>query len=87
VINIAGAELLSVRSVAEQFGALFQRPVRFDGVESDDALLSDAGKAFALFGHPRVNAAQLTTWIADWITRGEATSAKPTHFEERAGRF
>jgi nucleoside-diphosphate-sugar epimerase len=87
VINIAGPELLSVRSVAEQFGALFQKPVRFEGVESDDALLSDAGKAFELFGHPRVNAAQLMTWIADWITRGEATSAKPTHFEERAGRF
>jgi nucleoside-diphosphate-sugar epimerase len=87
VVNIAGPELLSVRSIAEQFGALFQKPVRFEGVESTDALLSDAGRAFELFGHPRVSAAQLMTWIADWITRGEATSAKPTHFEERAGRF
>jgi nucleoside-diphosphate-sugar epimerase len=87
VINIAGPELLSVRSVAEEFGALFQKPVRFEGVESDDALLSDAGRAFELFGHPRVSAAQLMTWIAGWIARGEATSMKPTHFEERAGRF
>jgi dTDP-4-dehydrorhamnose reductase len=87
VINIAGPELLSVRSIAEEFGALFQKPVRFEGVESNDAFLSDAGKAFELFGHPRVSAVQLMSWIADWIARGGTTSAKPTHFEERAGRF
>jgi nucleoside-diphosphate-sugar epimerase len=87
VINIAGPELLSVRSVAEQFGALFQKPVRFEGTESDDALLSDAGKAFELFGQPRVGASQLLNWIADWVARGQSTSTKPTHFENRAGRF
>jgi nucleoside-diphosphate-sugar epimerase len=87
VINIAGPELLSVRRVAEQFGTIFQKPVRFEGAESDDALLSDASKAFALFGLPNVSATQLMTWIADWIARGEATSTKPTHFENRAGRF
>jgi nucleoside-diphosphate-sugar epimerase len=87
VINIAGPELLSVRSIAEEFGALFQKPVHFEGVESDDALLSDAGRAFDLFGHPRISAAQVIRWIADWIARGQATSTKPTHFEERAGRF
>jgi nucleoside-diphosphate-sugar epimerase len=87
VINIAGPELLSVRSIAEEFGAIFHKPVRFEGVESNDALLSDARKAFELFAHPRVSAAQLMTWIADWIARGGATSTKPTHFEERAGRF
>lgn len=87
VINIAGPEMLGVRKVAERFGALFQKPVRFEGVESDDALLSDAGKAFELFGQPRISTPQLITWIADWVARGEATSAKPTHFENRAGRF
>jgi nucleoside-diphosphate-sugar epimerase len=87
VINIAGPELLSVRSIAEEFGALFHKPVRFEGIESNDALLSDAGKAFNLFGYPRTRAAQVILWIADWIARGGATSTKPTHFEERAGRF
>jgi nucleoside-diphosphate-sugar epimerase len=87
VINIAGPEVLSVRSVSEEFGALFGKPVRFEGVESNDALLSDATKSFELLGHPRVSSAQLMAWIADWIVRGEKTSEKPTHFEERAGRF
>src|SRR6202011_1400745 len=63
VINIAGPELLSVRSIAEEFGAIFHKPVCFEGVESNDALLSDARKAFELFGHPRVSAEQLMTWI------------------------
>jgi hypothetical protein len=26
-------------------------------------------------------------WIADWVARRGTTLAKPTHFEERAGRF
>jgi nucleoside-diphosphate-sugar epimerase len=87
VINIAGPELLSVRRVAEQFGERLHKPVRFEGEESADALLSDANKSYEILGHPRVDANQLIAWIADWISRGGATLAKPTHFEERAGRF
>jgi dTDP-4-dehydrorhamnose reductase len=87
VINIAGPELLSVRSVAEEFGARWRKPVRFAGEESGDALLSNATKSYGLFGHPRVSAEQMMTWIADWVSRDGETLAKPTHFEERAGRF
>jgi nucleoside-diphosphate-sugar epimerase len=87
VINIAGPELLSVRRIAEQFGERLHKPVRFEGRESADALLSDAKKSYELFGHPRVDANQMIAWIADWLSRGGATLAKPTHFEERAGRF
>jgi nucleoside-diphosphate-sugar epimerase len=87
VINIAGPELLSVRRVAEQFGEQFHKPVRFEGQESDDALLSNAKKSHGLIGLPQVDADQMITWIADWVSRGGATLAKPTHFEERAGRF
>ena len=87
VINIAGPELLSVRRVAEQFGERLHKPVRFDGHESADAILSDATKSHTLFGPPRVDAEQMIAWIADWVARGGETLAKPTHFEERAGRF
>src|SRR5262249_46809308 len=83
VINIAGPELLSVRSVAEEFGKLLGRTVRFEGVEASDALLSNAERAYELLGRPRVSASQMMTWIADWVCRGGATLAKPTHFEER----
>jgi nucleoside-diphosphate-sugar epimerase len=87
VINITGPEILSVRRVAEEFGKLLNKPVRFDGQESSDALLSNAQGAFQLFGVPQVNTEQMMIWIADWVRRGGTTLAKPTHFEERAGRF
>lgn len=87
VINIAGPELLSVRRIADQFGERWHKPVNFAGVESEDALLSNAQKARELFGPLRVSAEQMMTWIADWVARGRETLAKPTHFEERAGRF
>jgi dTDP-4-dehydrorhamnose reductase len=87
VINLAGPELLSVRRVAEEFGDRLSKPVRFEGEESEDALLSNGEKAYRLFGRPRVAASQLIVWIADWVSRGGETLAKPTHFENRAGRF
>jgi hypothetical protein len=87
VINIAGPELLSVGRVAEEFAERFHKPARFEGQESGDALLSNAKKSYEHFGHPRVDAGQMIAWIADWVSRGGETLAKPTHFEERAGRF
>lgn len=87
VINMTGSELLSVRQVAEEFAKKLGKPVRFEGIESSDALLSNAAKAYELFGRPRVGAPQIIDWIADWVCRGGMTLAKPTHFEERAGRF
>jgi nucleoside-diphosphate-sugar epimerase len=87
MVNITGPELLSVRHVAEEFGRRLHRAVRFDGVESEDALLSNAQKAFDLFGHPKIKADQMITWITDWVARGGETLAKPTHFEERSGKF
>lgn len=87
VINITGPDLLSVRHIAEEFGKRLGKPVRFEGTESSDALLSNATKSFELFGRPRVSVKQMIDWIADWIKEGGTTLAKPTHFGERVGRF
>ena len=87
VVNIAGPEVLSVRQVAGEFAERFQKPVRFEGTESPDALLSDAGKCYECFGRPIVDEAQMIDWIADWIGQGREIWSKPTHFENRAGSF
>ena len=87
VLNITGPETLAVRWLAEEFAARMGKTALFEGAESKDALLSNAGKAFALFGQPQVNIDQMLDWIAAWVMRGGTTLAKPTHFEERAGRF
>jgi hypothetical protein len=87
LLNLAGPELLSVRRVAEEFGRLLDRPVSFRGQEAADALLSNAQEGHRLFGYPRVCAQQMIHWIADWVHRGGASLDRPTHFEDRAGRF
>ena len=87
VLNVTGPQTLSVRRVAEEFGRLLQKPVHFVGSESPDALLSNASKAFGLFGRPTVSEEQMIRWVADWQRRGGPTLNKPTHFEARDGKF
>jgi len=87
VLNLAGPEQLSVRRLAEQFGALLGKRVTFQGAEAPDALLSNGQKAHQLFGYPRVGAQQMVEWIADWVRRGGESLGKPTHFEVRDGAF
>lgn len=87
VLNVTGPQTLSVRRVAEEFGRLLQKPVHFASSESPDALLSNASKAFGLFGRPAVSEEQMIRWAADWQRRGGPTLNKPTHFEARDGKF
>jgi nucleoside-diphosphate-sugar epimerase len=87
VLNVAGPEVLSVRRVAERFGARFGRPVAFQGEESPDALLNDASLGRSVFGPPRIDAERVIDLTADWLLRGGPTLDKPTHFEARDGRF
>jgi nucleoside-diphosphate-sugar epimerase len=87
VINITGPEILSVRKLAEEFGKRLNKFVSFEGAESPDALLSNAQESYQLFGRSLVSVQQLMDWIADWVSRNGTTLAKPTHFEDRAGRF
>jgi nucleoside-diphosphate-sugar epimerase len=87
VVNVTGPELLSVRTVSEQFGRLMNRPVFFTGTESDTALLSDPRRGLDRLGPPRVGAEKLIEWVADWVMRGGRHLDKPTHFESRDGRF
>ena len=87
VLNVAGPEELSVRATCSELGRLMGVEVSFTGDEAGDALLSNGARARALVGAPRVDAAQLLTWTADWTLRGGASLGKPTHFESRTGSF
>jgi nucleoside-diphosphate-sugar epimerase len=87
VVNIAGVEELSVRDVCATLARQETVRVSFTGREAEDALLSDGTLGRALLGTPRVDAAQLLTWTADWVRRGGENLGKPTHFESRAGQF
>lgn len=86
-LNVTGRRILSVREVAERFADLLGKHASFSGAEGRDALLSNAGKAFDLFGEAQVREDKLIAWVAEWVRRGGALLDKPTHFENREGRF
>jgi nucleoside-diphosphate-sugar epimerase len=87
VVNLTGAETLSVRKLAERFGAVWGIDPDFEGSETDSALLSNARRCEQLFGPPEVSVEQMMEWIAAWIARGGRSLGKPTHYEERKGAF
>ncbi|HUJ85421.1 MAG TPA: NAD(P)-dependent oxidoreductase [Burkholderiales bacterium] len=86
-INVSGPDVLSVRSLAAEFGRRFGRKARITGSEAPTAWLVDTAQAQRLFGPPRVPLEALLDWQADWIVRGMPDLGKPTHFETRDGRY
>jgi hypothetical protein len=51
------------------------------------ALLSNASLSHRLFGYPRVPLRQMIELTAGWLKQGGKTLNKPTHFQERNGKF
>jgi nucleoside-diphosphate-sugar epimerase len=87
VVNVAGPEILSVREVCQEFGRLLGKPVRLTGCEPNDALLNNGEMAHRRYGRPQVSVQQMMRWIAPWMAAGGPLLNKPTHFEQRAGKF
>jgi dTDP-4-dehydrorhamnose reductase len=87
IVNVTGPELLSVRAVCEDFSRRMRKPVHFEGVESETALLSHVDRMAQTFGQPQIAAEQLVDWVAQWVMRGGTSLNKPTHFESRSGKF
>jgi len=86
-LNITGAETLSVRKLAEGFGEIFSKTPGFKGAESETALLSNSTECFRLMGEPKTPLKMMMEVIAEWIRQGGETLNKPTHFQEREGKF
>jgi nucleoside-diphosphate-sugar epimerase len=86
-INVSGAEVISVRTLAQEFGKRFGKQVTITGKEAPSAWLVDTAAAQRLLGPPRVPLAAMLDWQADWIARGMPDLGKPTHFETRDGKY
>ncbi|HZI41299.1 MAG TPA: NAD(P)-dependent oxidoreductase [Gemmatimonadaceae bacterium] len=87
VVNVTGTEILAVRDIAQEFATVFGKSVRFQGKERRDALLSNTDRMRSSFSPPEVSVQTMIEWIADWIRADGPMLGKPTHFEERAGKF
>ena len=87
ILNATGPETVSVRRLATLLADAMGRSARLVNSESSDALLSDAGECFALYGYPTVPTRTLITWVADWVTGGGRQLGKATKFQQREGKF
>jgi nucleoside-diphosphate-sugar epimerase len=87
VVNITGPETISLRALAHRFGELLCREAKVVGQEAPTAWLNNASKAHQLFGYPTVSLDQMVQWVAQWVQQGGKSLGKPTHFEEREGKF
>ncbi|KIL40378.1 epimerase [Gordoniibacillus kamchatkensis] len=86
-LNVTGPETVAVRYAAAEFGKRLGVEPQFTGKEAETALLSNASTCMQLFGYPRVSLLQMIDWIAEWVEHGGAMIDKPTHFQQREGRF
>ena len=87
VLNVTGPETVSVQYAAKTLGAYLGKEPIFEGEATDTALLSNAAKCFTLFGYPDVALKTLMKWQAEWILEDGRALGKPTHFEERKGKY
>lgn len=87
LLNVTGPETISVKWIAEQFGSLLGRTPMFVNEPQSTALLSNASLSHKLFGYPRVTLRQMIDITAAWVQQGGKTLNKPTHFQERNGKF
>ena len=87
VLNVAGPEILSVRSLAERIAQLAGTKARFTGNEQPTALLSDSSRCLELFGPPAVSLEWMLSRVVNWLSRGGRTLNKPTKYQVRDGKF
>lgn len=87
ILNVTGPEIVAVEEVARHFGRRFGREVRFEGVDEDQALLSQADECRRRLGEPAVGLEELLEMVAVWTENGGRRLAKPTRFEVTDGRF
>ena len=67
ILNLTGAETLSIRALADRFGEIFGKAPVLEGQEAATALLNNASRCHRMFGAPSVTVEQMIEWTARWI--------------------
>jgi nucleoside-diphosphate-sugar epimerase len=86
-LNVSGSAVTSIRWLAEEFGNRLGKTPVVAGEEAETAWLANTDKAQALFGQPLVPMDKMIDWVADWVSKGNVSLDKPTHFEARDGAY
>jgi nucleoside-diphosphate-sugar epimerase len=87
ILNVTGRNILSVRWLAHEFGKIFGIEPVFENQEQPTALLSNAARMEELFPFRKVAIEEMIAITAEWLQLGGPLLSKPTHFQERTGKF
>lgn len=87
ILNVTGPETISIRWVAQEFGKMFGKSPQFVNEEAPNALLNNAALCNRLFGYPQVTLKEMMEMTYEWVLNDGETFNKPTHFQERTGKF
>lgn len=87
VLNVAGPEIIPVRSLAERIADLLGKKPKFISEPASSALLSNASKCISLFGRPQTTLDRMLPMIVEWVKSGKETLNKPTKYDIRNGKF
>jgi len=86
-LNVTGSKALPVRSIANEFGKVFGVKPSFKNEEQATALLSNASKMEEMFPFKKITVNEMIMMTAQWLELGGSQLDKPTHFQERTGKF
>lgn len=86
-LNVTGSTTTSVRWIAREFGKIFGAEPVFQNEEESTALLSNAARMEELFPFPKVSVPEMISMTAEWLQLDGPMLNKPTHFQERTGKF
>jgi nucleoside-diphosphate-sugar epimerase len=86
-LNVSGPEILSVRSLAWEFGRRLGKDPTIIGQESERSWLTNTSRAAQMFGYPKISTLTMIDWVSDWLSSGRRSLGKPTKFEVRSGTY
>ena len=87
ILNVTGAEKISIQDVAGRFGRVFGRAPVLTGTPAATAWHFDASESVRLFGPTVMGLDTMINLVADYLRGGGRLLGRPTHFETRDGRF
>jgi len=87
ILNVTGSQITSVKWLANEFGKLFGINPVFENKEQPTALLSNSARMEELFPFRKVSIDEMILMTAEWLKLGGPLLNKPTHFQERTGKF
>ena len=87
ILNVTGPKFYQYGGLRKNLeSCLVSNPYSYNE-EQPTALLSNAAECARLFGYPKMPPKKMIELLVEWINQGGKILNKPTHFQERKGKY